>query len=101
MNSRFSLEYNFKKTMAVLFWTCWIIEFIFACWWVFSEMSFKTLKPNFYAFLGMAYILLVLMMRVVGGITILSNFMVVVPAILLCLLGLLMLTAIVFKEKWN
>ena len=87
--------------MQVLFWICWTAEFVFACWWVFSEMGYKHLDPNPAAFVGMCYVLAVLGMRYVAGAIKISNVMVLIPAVPLAGMGLIVLISIIFKVKWN
>jgi len=87
--------------MQVLFWICWCVEFIFACWWVFSEMRYTHLKPNIFAFLAMGYVLATLGTHFTAGAMRISNIMVLLPAIPLAAMGMIALITIIFKIKWN
>jgi hypothetical protein len=87
--------------MNKLFWILWVVEFILAAWWIITEMQLTYLKPNPFAFLSIAYLVLILAVRFGAGFTKLSMGMVIVPAIPLSLMAFIIIVSVVTGAKWN
>jgi hypothetical protein len=87
--------------MEILFWICWIAELIVVLWWIITDMKQKHMQGNPYSYLSFFYLAAVLGIRLVLHADRVSDFMVMIPAIPLLLLGFIIIVSVISGKKWN
>jgi hypothetical protein len=85
--------------MDLLFWLCWIAEFIMVCCWLANDMKHR--RPNPLVYVSLAYMILVFQVRYGFECREAAYWMVFLPAMAMLLPLCRLLIYVIKREKWN
>jgi hypothetical protein len=92
--------------MKHLFWILWSIELAFMCWWLWDDLKLKYIQLNPFIIVGFIWLAISLLMRLMADNRIISNVLVIIPAIPLGIMGIFLIIVFLVQTfagpiRWN